>query len=90
MEGGPLMTVGEAAERAGMEAGVAQRALVAVGVPLPAADVPFIDEGLFGTLVGAQVAITLSGEAPTMQFSGCWVPPRPGSRRRRSGCSCRR
>ena len=64
-----LVTLREAAERAGLDTSAAERALVAVGIPIPAPDVPFVDEGLFGLFVGAQAAVALFGEAATLQFS---------------------
>ena len=63
------MTLREAAERAGLDTGAAERALVAVGIPIPSLDDPFIDEGIFGIFVGAQATVSLYGEAATLQFS---------------------
>lgn len=63
------MTLSEAAERAGLDTSAAERALVAVGIPTPSPHTPFIDEGIFGIFVGAQAAVSIYGEAATLQFS---------------------
>ncbi|HKI16991.1 MAG TPA: hypothetical protein VKA15_03890, partial [Isosphaeraceae bacterium] len=63
------MTLREAAERARLDTSAVERALIAVGIPIPSPDAPFIDESIFGIFVGAQAAVNLYGEAASLQFS---------------------
>jgi adenylate cyclase len=69
MEAGRLVSLHEAAERAGLSTEAAEWALVASGITIPDADVAFVDEHLLSALGAFAAAAALFGEAAALQFS---------------------